>query len=287
MRLAPLFAGLFATALLAAPASARVWQKSWTTTGRPTIHVTTNDGRVMVHRGGAGTVSTRIEFKVKVWGWSSEPREPLIDLQQNGDVVTIVAKERGSVVVFGGISEDFTIDVTVPEDCDLDVSSGDGSIEVDSGKGRYNLTTSDGHITANGLRGEIRMVTQDGSISGEGLDGALEARTGDGHVEVNGRFDRLSVHSGDGRVEVTAIKGSRPVAPWSVTTTDGSLTMRIAQDLAVMLDASCGDGRLSVDLPVNVSGGLTRHTLRGQLNGGNQPLKLRTSDGNLTVALAD
>ncbi|MCC6651839.1 MAG: DUF4097 family beta strand repeat protein [Candidatus Eisenbacteria bacterium] len=287
MRLATLFAGLLATALFAAPASARIWQKSWSTTGRPTIHVTTNDGQVTVHRGKAGAVSARIEYKVKIWGWSSEPREPLIDLQQNGDVVTIVAKERGSVVVFGGISEDFTIEVTVPEDCDLDVSSGDGSIEVDPGKGRYNLTTSDGHITVDRLRGEIRLVTQDGNISGEGLDGALEARSGDGRVAVNGRFDRLSVHSGDGRVDVTARQGSRPASPWSVTTTDGSLTMRIPQDLPVMLDAACGDGRLSVDLPVNVSGGLTRHTLRGQLNGGNQALKLRTTDGNLTIALAD
>lgn len=286
MRLAILTVGLLTTALLAAPASARIWQKSWALAGHPIVHVASNDGHVRIHRGGAGAVHAKVEYKIKVWGWHSEPREPLVDLQQRGDVIMITAKERGSVVVFGGIVEDFTIDVDVPDECDLDIRTGDGGIDLEPVKGHISVETGDGHINADGLRGELRLVTGDGSITGEDLDGALEARTGDGHIQLSGRFDRINVRSGDGRVEVTARQGSQTASPWDLTSGDGSLTLRIPRDLKAMLDAAVGDGHMHVDLPVNVSGGLTRHTLRGALNGGTTPVRLRTVDGGLTLTLA-
>ncbi len=288
MRFATLAAALLATATLAATdASARVWEKTWKVGARPVVHVNTNDGDIRIVRVAEGTVHARIEYTVRVWGWHSEPREPLIELTQNGDDIRITGRERGNVVVFGGISEEFTILVEVPEQCDLDIRSGDGDVDVAPGQGVLEAHTGDGHIRIEGHRGTLDLSSGDGGVDAENVDGSLTASTGDGRVRVSGRFDRLVLRSGDGSLNVSAQRGSKLAEPWDVTSGDGPVTVRIPRDLAAMLDASTRDGSLHVDLPVDVSGGMTHHTLRGELNGGRTPLRLRTGDGRLTLALSE
>lgn len=291
MRLTTLAAALAVTAAVTAShagdASARVWEKTWTVGAKPVVHVNTNDGDVTVVRAGTGTVHTRVEYKVRVWGWHSEPREPLIELSQNGNDIKITGRERGSVVVFGGMTEEFTILVEVPESCDLELQTGDGDIEVRPGAGSLQARTGDGHITVAGHHGEAQLHTGDGGIDADDMDGSLSAITTDGRVRVSGRFDRLSLRTGDGSMTVSARRGSKLVEPWDVTSGDGSVTVRIPRDLAALVDASTRDGSLHVDLPVDVSGGMTHHTLRGELNGGKTPLRMRTGDGRLTLALSE
>ncbi len=288
MRTTVLFVAMLAVATtFASPAAARVWEKTWTVAARPTVNVRTNDARVHVLRGATGSVHTRIEYKVRVWGWHSEPRDPMIELQQQGDVISITARERGGVVVFGGMSEEFRVEVTVPEDCDLDLVTGDGSIEVEPGTGKLEARSGDGHITATGFRGTAQLGTRDGGISVGEFDGSLSASTGDGSMRVSGRFDRLALSSGDGSVRATVVKGSKLDQPWSLSSDDGSLTLQIPRDLKARLDAHTGDGSIHVDLPVDVSGGLSRHALRGELNGGGAPLTLRTRDGSISLGVSN
>lgn len=282
----PIAASFVLAAVLVSPASARIWEKSWTVPERPTVHVHTNDARVHVVRGATGSVHTRIEYKVRVWGWHSEPKDPLLELKQQGNDISITARERGNVVVFGGISEEFRIEVTVPDDCDLDLHSGDGSIEVEPGSGALTARSGDGHITATGFHGSADLFTRDGGISAEDFDGSLSATTGDGSMRVSGRFDRLALHTGDGGVRATVQKGSKLEQPWELTTGDGSVALLIPRDLSARIDASTGDGSIHVDLPVDVSGGLSRHALRGELNGGRTPLTMRTRDGSITLGVS-
>lgn len=288
MRTNALFvAALAVVTTFASPATARVWEKTWTVAARPTVNVRTDDARVHVVRGATGSVHTRIEYKVRVWGWHSEPRDPLIELQQQGDVISITARERSGVVVFGGMSEEFRVEVTVPQDCDLDLLSGDGSIEVEPGAGKLEAHTGDGHITATGFRGTAELSTRDGGISVGEFDGSLSASTGDGSMQVSGRFDRLALRSGDGGVRATVLKGSKLERPWNLTSGDGSLTLHIPRDLQARLDAYTNDGSIHVDLPVDVSGGLSRRSLRGELNGGTTPLTLRSRDGSISLGVSN
>ncbi len=287
MRLSITLASALLAATLATSASAKGWQHEWTLAGRPAVHILTNDGHVHVHAGPAGAVSARVSYDTQVWGWSNMPRDPLVEFQQDGDLVTITARTRGNIVVFGGIHEKFEIDVSLPSLCDLDVRSGDGGIDVESVSGRISLETGDGHMHAMGLKGDLRLWTGDGGIDADGLDGRLAARSGDGHLRVRGRFDKLDLRTGDGRLEASVVRGSSLVEPWTVETGDGAMLVRIPRNLKAMLDAHTNDGHLHVDLPISMRGDITGHDLRGALNEGSVPLRLRTGDGSLTLALSE
>lgn len=290
MRLTLLAAATLAALTLAAPARAerqKEWTKSWDVGAAPKIRVVTNDARVRVHRGPAGKVETRIFYRLRTWGMASRPKDPKIVLEQEGDAIRIEAREQGTIVVFGGVETRFEVDVTVPENCDLSVRSGDGSITCDPLAGRVSLESGDGRINAHGLRGTIVLWSGDGGVDADSLDGSLLAHTGDGHLKVSGRFDHLDLRTQDGRLEAGVARGSRVATAWSLETGDGTLVLRIPRNLQALLDASSRDGSLRVDLPVATKGAIKNHSLYGELNGGSVPLRLRTGDGGIVLGLSE
>lgn len=291
MRLLTLATGSLLAVVLSAPAPAhagksRTWDRSWAAGATPTVRIVTDDARVRIHRGDTDSVRAVIRYTANAWGVSSSTNEPKVRLESDGGVIRIEAREQSNWVVFGGIEVHFEMDVTVPTKCDLSARSGDGSITCDPLEGRISLESGDGRIRASGLRGTLVLWSGDGSIEADGLDGSLMARTGDGGMKVNGRFDSLDLRSGDGRIEATAMGGSQAASPWSLESGDGSILFRIPRDLKVLLDAGSRDGSLRVDLPITTKGAIQNNSLRGELNGGKVPLRMRSGDGSITLALA-
>jgi hypothetical protein len=280
-------AGALVLLALASPAAARTWKQDWPVGTHPRIHVDTNDAHVRVHAGAPGQVHAVVEYTVRVWGLHSDVREPQVRFERGADSVSISARSRSNLFVFGGLSEQFTIDVTLPPECDLRVRCGDGGVELEPVAGAIDVETGDGHIRAQGTRGRVRLWTGDGGIDADGVDGDLTAHTNDGHLRIRGRFDRLDLHTGDGGIEASALRGSALAGPWSVTSGDGRVLVRIPRNLAALLDASTGDGHLHVELPIALSGEVDHHALRGSLNGGTVPLRVRTADGSITLALSE
>lgn len=271
----------------ASPASARTWSQSWDVGAHPVVHVETNDAHVTVHRGTAGRVQAQVEYTINVWGFHTEVKDPHIELARSGDTIRVSARPGSTIAVFGGVNERFHIDVTLPPECDVQVRTRDGGVELEPVTGHIDVQTGDGRITAHGSHGDVQLRTGDGGIDADGLDGDLVARTGDGHLRVTGRFDRMDVRSGDGRVEATVLRGSSLAEPWEFTSGDGGITIRIPRNLQALLDATAHDGHVHVELPIAGREEFSHHELRGRLNGGSTPLRVRTGDGSITFALSD
>ncbi len=278
-------AGLAALAVLAstfaaAAASAEEWTKSYTVSGRARVHVDSNDGSVRVTTGD----SKQVEFRVIYNGYTMD-KNLTVTSNQNGDQVEISARARnGFNFGWGGIHRGLRIEVHMPRNADLNVDTGDGSVESDAITGNLDIHTGDGHIRVDGAKGEIRLRTGDGSIEGRELDGQLEATSGDGHINVEGRFDGLSIKTGDGSVTARANPGSKLANGWNVHTGDGSVTMSLPGDLQANIDASTNDGRISLGLPVLVEGTMGTSQIHGKMNGGGPPLTIHTGDGSIHLS---
>ncbi len=287
LALAALAAAVFAVPSPARASMERDWSQSWKVEKGSTIRVVTDDARVRIHRGEPGTVSARVHYRSRTWGFTSGERLPKVVLDETDGAIRIEARETSHWAVFGGVETRFSVDVTVPPDCDLSVRSGDGSITCDPLSGRISLESGDGRIRCSGLRGTLVLWSGDGGVDADSLDGSLLARTTDGHLKVAGRFDDLDLRTGDGRLEAVAERGSQLAGDWSLKSGDGSILLRIPRNLQALLDASSHDGGLRVDLPIMVKGHLRDRTLVGQLNGGDVPLRIRSGDGSITIALSE
>ncbi len=263
------------------PAAADEWSRTYAVKGRPELRLSTDDGSVRVEVG----TGSKIEAQVTTEGWKIGSGEVTVTESQTGDrlVIEVRLPRRWSMFEHMG-QRSVKLVVRVPRESDLDIRTGDGSVDVAPISGRVTVSTGDGSISAEGLRGEIRLHTGDGSIRATGLDGRLQADTGDGSMHVGGRFESLDLRTGDGRIEALVESGSKVSAAWSLSSGDGGITLRIPEDLGAELDARAGDGSVVVDVPVTVTGTVSPSSIRGKLAGGGGTLRMHTGDGSIRLS---
>jgi DUF4097 and DUF4098 domain-containing protein YvlB len=271
---------LLAGSLAVGSARAEEWTKSYSVSGRARVHVDSNDGSVRVTTGD----SAQVEFRVIYNGYVVD-KNLNINSRQDGNQVEVSARVRNNMNWgWGGIHKTLRIEVHMPRNADLNIDTGDGSVESDAVNGSLDIHTGDGHIRVEGAKGDIRLRTGDGSIEGHDLDGKLEATTGDGHVNLDGRFDSLNIKTGDGSITARANPGSKLENAWNVHTGDGSVTMSVPGDLQANIDATTNDGRISLGIPVTVEGNMGTSQIHGKMNGGGQPLTIHTGDGSIHLS---
>ena len=293
--------GIACAVLLAASAvaaNAEEIVKPFTVTGRANVRVETNDGSIRVSTGDSKQVEFRVEYQGYEIGKSLH-----VDAHQNGDRVELIARVTGHWgISWGGNSRRLRIEVRMPREGDLDVHSGDGSVQVESVNGTVKVYTGDGSVKANSLngnidlhtndgsigvdnlKGDIRLHTGDGSIEARDLDGKVDADSGDGHIRIAGRFDALNVKTGDGSVDTRVQAGSKMVTSWTIRTGDGSVDLVLPSDFQTNIDASTGDGHISLGIPVTVEGTFSNSQIHGKMNGGGQPLTIHTGDGSIRLS---
>src|SRR3984893_5043571 len=293
-------AGAMLLAIVVATPSARAEEvtKSFTVNGRAIVRVDTNDGSVRVTSGD----NKEVQFHVEYQGYELN-RNLRVDSRQEGDKVELVARVSGHFgFSWGNHNRNLHIEVRMPKSGDLQVSTGDGAVEASGVDGNITISTGDGALKANELtgtidlhtgdgsisvdrlKGEIKLRTGDGSIEARGLDGKVTADSGDGHIKLEGRFDGLNIKTGDGSVEARVDNGSRMNTPWNIRTGEGSVDMTLPGDLQANIDASTGDGHISLGMPVTVEGSFSNSQIHGKMNGGGQPLVIHTSDGSIRLS---
>jgi hypothetical protein len=286
--------------LLACAVAARAEEvtKSFTVSGHANVRVETNDGSVRVTAGDAKQVEFRVQYRGYELG-----KNLRVDARQDGDKVQLTARVTGHWgFSWGHDSRGLHIEVRMPREADLQVETGDGSVQAESINGTVNvhtgdgavkanslsgtidLHTSDGSITVENLKGDIRLRTGDGSIEAHELDGKVEADSADGHIRIAGRFDALNVKTGDGSVDTRVLPGSKMVTSWTIRTGEGSVDLVLPADFQTNIDASTGDGHISLGIPVTIEGTFKNSEMHGKMNGGGQPLTIHTGDGSIRLS---
>lgn len=253
--------------------------KTFQVSGHTHMRVQTDDGAVRVSTGDIHQVEIRVVYS----GYKLD-RDLRVSTTQNGDTVEVVAKSSGSFFNWGVRHSSLRVEVHMPKDTDLEVTTGDGSVEADAINGNVDIKTGDGSITVLGGKGTVHMRTGDGHVNGRDLDGNVDVSTGDGSVNLDGRFDVLNVKTGDGSVTVRAHSGSRVSGPWNLHTGDGSIDLDLPGELQANIDASTHDGHISLGIPVTVEGTFSSSRISGKMNGGGQVIQVRTGDGSIHLS---
>jgi len=296
-RLGVALIALIAAAALAPRAHAEEWTKSYPISGRAQVRVDSNDGAVRITTGDTKEVAFRVIYE------GFELNKTLhIDSRQDGDSVQINARVSGHWGFSWGKGRRIEIEVHMPKDADLQVDTGDGSVETQPLSGRVkihtgdgsvhaqslsgdiDIDTGDGSVTVEGAKGDIRLHTGDGHIDARNLDGKVDATSGDGHIKIDGRLDSLNVKTGDGSIDARLQPGSKIASSWTIHTGDGSVDIVLPADLQANIDASTNDGHISLGIPLTVEGTFKNSELHGKMNGGGQSLTVHTGDGSIRLS---
>jgi hypothetical protein len=235
--------------------------------GQPRIRVESFDGAIYVH------AWDKPEVQYTAIKRASDDREMKgIKLQATGagsSDVTIRAEfdksfaheyetRNGRVISFSS-NASTELDVYVPRNSTLFVSTGDGRLRVEGVSGELELHTGDGAIDVTGARGRLRAETGDGSVRLVNFDGDAEARTGDGRITLDGNFRTLAARTGDGAISLSLPEGANA----TIETNSES----VFNDDGVAVAESPNEGRVR----------------RWRIGKGGQVFTLRTGDGNIVI----
>lgn len=166
--------------------------------------------------------------------------------------------ERGGRTVVFSSGASVELEVYVPRNSVLSISSGDGRVRVEGVTGEIDLRTGDGPVEVTDSRGRLRAETGDGPVRVINFDGDAEARTGDGRITLDGRFKSLTAHTGDGSITLTVPSDFN----FNIETDARSVT---GDD--VVAEGGAGDGRVR----------------RWRVGAGGNTLRLHTGEGQIIV----
>lgn len=136
-------------------------------------------------------------------------------------------------------------DLMVPRTMNVDVTNTNGSIRLSDVTGKHELDTTNGKIEVSRCSGSLDASTTNGSITAE-----LQQVT----------------------------KGQ----PLSFSTTNGRIEVAVPANLAVDVDAGTTNGSIKTELPVATTK-IGSNSLRGSINGGGTPLRMRTTNGGISI----
>ena len=196
--------------------------KSIPVTGTPRVNITTFDGSVTVH------------------GWDRpEVRYTAIkraDNEENLKQIAVIAEQQGSTISINATNENeyngsVHLDVYVPRQSSLHVSSDDGPLTLSGVSGDLTLRSGDGPITVSDSNGQLHVNTGDGPIQINKFDGQVDARTGDGPIVLDGNFNALAARTGDGQISLSVPAGSSFTIETNVTDDITNEGFNVAEDV--------------------------------------------------------
>lgn len=164
--------------------------------------------------------------------------------------------------------------------------SGSGDIELaDARAETIDLSTSYGSVDARRVAGSLRARSGSGSLRLTEIEGALEAESSYGEIEVAGVLMNLRASTGSGDVHVRALAGSRADSSWSLSSSYGSVTLKVPEDFGCELDARTSYGSVETDFPVLTEAGKREgdSTLRGKLGVGGGRVTLSSGSGDVAL----
>lgn len=131
-------------------------------------------------------------------------------------------------------------------------------------KSSLSLRTTNGGISLADVDGQIDFRTVNGGVSLARMAGNVRGRTSNGGIDVD--LDGAT-WNGDGL---------------EVETQNGGVKMAIPASYSARLETGTVNGRMNIDFPVTVQGRIGR-TIETQLGSGGPPIKVRTSNGGVSI----
>jgi DUF4097 and DUF4098 domain-containing protein YvlB len=163
--------------------------RTFTVSGTPRVHITTDDGVVMVR----GWDKPEVMYTAtKRASNETELKDISIKTEHVDSNVTIVANPDSNASV--------SFELYVPRNASLEAATGDGRLSLDGVSGDLTLRTGDGSVDVANASGQLNVSTGDGPIKILRFDGRIEARTGDGPVSLDGIFTDVQVRTGSGSI---------------------------------------------------------------------------------------
>jgi DUF4097 and DUF4098 domain-containing protein YvlB len=128
---------------------------------------------------------------------------------------------------------------------------------------------------------DVKIDNTNGGIDISDVSGAMQVSNTNGHIEFARCAGSVEAETTNGgvRADLTSVNSGKKI---SLETTNGRIALTVPRSLGATIDASTTNGSINTELPITTSQ-MSRHALRGTVNGGGAEMRLRTTNGSIEI----
>jgi DUF4097 and DUF4098 domain-containing protein YvlB len=229
----------------------------------------------------SGSASNQVTVHISAHGSDDDLAATTLEAVQKDDGVTVTMRRRGNGSGFWHKSwnGDARIEVTVPQQYGIDVHTSGGDVALTGTTGSASLRTSGGDISAKNVNGRVEAKTSGGEIRVDTIRGDVDANTSGGNVRLMAVDGKIRGQTSGGDMECSLTGVNRGIL---LTTSGGSIRLTLPRATTASFEAATSGGSFSSELAMLTSEQRDGYA-RGIVNGGGQPINVRTSGGDISL----
>jgi hypothetical protein len=162
-------------------------------------------------------------------------------------------------------SVSISLDAEVPKQTDLDLVTHNGSVEISDIKGLLDATTHNGKVTCERISGTTAFKTHNGAVTCGDISGSTQLK------------------SHNGSIKAFYTDTAPAVCDISIVTYNGGIELKTPPGFSAHVEASTHNGSINTNLPITVSGKISKSKLTGTIGAGEGQLHLETHNGSIRI----
>ncbi|MCH2186805.1 DUF4097 family beta strand repeat-containing protein [Myxococcota bacterium] len=173
------------------------------------------------------------------------------------------------------------LEVRVPQDTEVDVTCSNGKVCLEGLRHGVRARSSNGSIRLEDIMGPIELITANAKICCANTVGQLVARSSNGKIDIEGHRGALNAETSNGliRAQIVELNDSG----LKLSTSNGRIILELPEQPHADLDIRVDNGVIRNELGAPESMREKNGRLKGQLGRGGCPIKLRTSNGAISL----
>jgi DUF4097 and DUF4098 domain-containing protein YvlB len=173
------------------------------------------------------------------------------------------------------------LELRVPRDTKVSLSSTNGKICLQGLDRSIRARSSNGSVSITEVRGDIDVTTANAKVACKCTHGHLRARSSNGKIEVGGHEGSIDASTSNGVIKASldVLSGSGV----SLTTSNGRIALELPDHPDADVDIRVENGYIRNDLDLEQETGDTNGRVRGRVGKGGTPIRLRTSNGTVSI----
>jgi hypothetical protein len=252
---AGLFIGLASACSVGSDGPSEVRDGSFAVGDSPKVIVSSENGTIIINSGPDREVTVKATLR--------QPDDIDYEVSQVGDVITIISEaDNGGFLNFGP-SPGADIEITTPANTEIEILIKNGPVEVYGIQRDGSVRTFNGPVVLDDVSGNFNIVTSNRAVTITQATGSFNVETGTGRIT----FDGELTSGGDNKM----------------TTSNGSVEIKLQGTPSVKFDGSISDGSISTEFPTLTSSLGDEHHLVGTIGSGDAALLVRASNGSIEI----
>ena len=173
------------------------------------------------------------------------------------------------------------LEVRIPRNLEVTVAANNGKVCIEGVRSRVSARSSNGSVRVTDIVGDVDVTTSNAKVSCHCICGRLTARSSNGKIELDEHRGSVDASTSNGLIRASLDDIGHDGV--TLSTSNGRIMLDLPDQVDAEIDLRVDNGLIRTRRELETHNGEDTGRLRGRIGDGGTPIKLRTSNGTISL----